>query len=41
MKSKRKITGQLEITKVDVNNTNKTLAGAVFEIWKDGTKLTH
>ncbi|PFR42538.1 prealbumin-like fold domain-containing protein, partial [Bacillus thuringiensis] len=29
----------LEITKVDANNTNKILAGAVFEIWKDGTKI--
>ncbi|MEK4542652.1 SpaA isopeptide-forming pilin-related protein [Bacillus sp. FSL R5-0585] len=38
-KVKEEITGQLEITKVDVNNTNKTLAGAVFEIWKDGTKI--
>ncbi|NIL30391.1 SpaA isopeptide-forming pilin-related protein [Bacillus thuringiensis] len=38
-KVKEEITGQLEITKVDANNTNKTLAGAVFEIWKDGTKM--
>ncbi|WP_141403408.1 SpaA isopeptide-forming pilin-related protein, partial [Bacillus thuringiensis] len=38
-KVKEGITGQLEITKVDANNTNKTLAGAVFEIWKDGTKI--
>ncbi|TKJ03145.1 hypothetical protein FC695_14725, partial [Bacillus cereus] len=38
-KVKEEITGQLEITKVDVNNTNKTLAGAVFEIWKDETKI--
>ncbi|WP_442853651.1 SpaA isopeptide-forming pilin-related protein [Bacillus sp. LK2] len=38
-KVKEKITGQLEITKVDANNTDKTLAGAVFEIWKDGTKI--
>ncbi|MGK8609078.1 MSCRAMM family protein [Bacillus thuringiensis] len=38
-KVKEKITGQLEITKVDANNTNKTLAGAVFEIWKDGIKI--
>ncbi|MDR4137190.1 SpaA isopeptide-forming pilin-related protein, partial [Bacillus cereus] len=38
-KVKEEITGQLEITKVDANNTNKTLAGAVFEIWKDGTKI--
>ncbi|MFJ8318489.1 SpaA isopeptide-forming pilin-related protein, partial [Bacillus tropicus] len=38
-KVKEEITGQLEITKVDANDTNKTLAGAVFEIWKDGTKI--
>ncbi|MCQ6386747.1 SpaA isopeptide-forming pilin-related protein [Bacillus cereus] len=38
-KVKEEITGQLEITKVDANNTNKILAGAVFEIWKDGTKI--
>ncbi|SDZ77125.1 choice-of-anchor A domain-containing protein, partial [Bacillus sp. cl115] len=38
-KVKEEITGQLEITKVDANNTNKTLAGAVFEIWKDGMKI--
>ncbi len=38
-KVKEEITGQLEITKVDANNTNKTLVGAVFEIWKDGTKI--
>ncbi|MEC2875220.1 SpaA isopeptide-forming pilin-related protein, partial [Bacillus cereus] len=38
-KMKEEITGQLEITKVDANNTNKILAGAVFEIWKDGTKI--
>ncbi|WP_369622639.1 SpaA isopeptide-forming pilin-related protein, partial [Bacillus cereus] len=38
-KVKEEITGQLEITKVDANNTNKVLAGAVFEIWKDGTKI--
>ncbi|HHT7223295.1 TPA: SpaA isopeptide-forming pilin-related protein [Bacillus cereus] len=38
-KVKEEITGQLEITKVDANNTNTTLAGAVFEIWKDGTKM--
>ncbi|MED0959182.1 SpaA isopeptide-forming pilin-related protein [Bacillus paramycoides] len=38
-KVKEKITGQLEITKVDANNTDKILAGAVFEIWKDGTKI--
>ncbi|MGX5438017.1 SpaA isopeptide-forming pilin-related protein [Bacillus thuringiensis] len=38
-KVKEEITGQLEITKVDANNTNTTLAGAVFEIWKDGTKI--
>ncbi|MEB8700467.1 SpaA isopeptide-forming pilin-related protein [Bacillus cereus] len=38
-KVKEEITGQLEITKVDANNTNKTLAGAVFEIWKDGIKI--
>ncbi|MCH4570011.1 SpaA isopeptide-forming pilin-related protein [Bacillus sp. ES1-5] len=34
-----KVTGQVEITKVDANDTNKTLAGAVFEILKDGTKI--
>ncbi|MED3394488.1 SpaA isopeptide-forming pilin-related protein [Bacillus wiedmannii] len=38
-KLKEEITGQLEITKVDANDTGKTLAGAVFEIWKDGTKI--
>ncbi|MGY2611809.1 MSCRAMM family protein [Bacillus pretiosus] len=38
-KVKEEITGQLEITKVDANHTGKTLAGAVFEIWKDGTKI--
>ena len=38
-KVKEEITGQLEITKVDANNTNKILAGAVFEIWKDETKI--
>ncbi|MDA1525289.1 SpaA isopeptide-forming pilin-related protein [Bacillus cereus] len=38
-KVKEEITGQLEITKVDANDTNKTLVGAVFEIWKDGTKI--
>ncbi|ONH01976.1 collagen-binding protein [Bacillus cereus] len=38
-KVKEEIKGQLEITKVDANDTNKTLAGAVFEIWKDGTKI--
>ncbi|PDY56371.1 hypothetical protein COM87_25300, partial [Bacillus thuringiensis] len=38
-KVKEEITGQLEITKVDANNTNTILAGAVFEIWKDGTKI--
>ncbi|MFJ8420379.1 collagen binding domain-containing protein, partial [Bacillus wiedmannii] len=38
-KVKEEITGQLEITKVDANDTGKTLAGAVFEIWKDGTKI--
>ncbi|HFJ9463391.1 TPA: SpaA isopeptide-forming pilin-related protein [Bacillus cereus] len=38
-KVKEEFTGQLEITKVDANNTNKILAGAVFEIWKDGTKI--
>ncbi|WP_242268069.1 collagen binding domain-containing protein, partial [Bacillus cereus group sp. BfR-BA-01352] len=38
-KVKEEITGQLEITKVDANDTNKKLAGAVFEIWKDGTKI--
>ena len=38
-KLKEKITGQLEITKVDANDTNNKLAGAVFEIWKDGTKI--
>ena len=40
-KVKEEIKGQLEITKVDANDTNKTLAGAVFEIWKDGTKSIH
>ncbi len=38
-KVKEEIKGQLEITKVDANDTNKTLAGAVFGIWKDGTKI--
>ncbi|MGW6192836.1 MSCRAMM family protein [Bacillus cereus] len=38
-KVKEKITGQVEITKIDANDTDKTLAGAVFEIWKDGTKI--
>ncbi|WP_368908907.1 prealbumin-like fold domain-containing protein, partial [Bacillus wiedmannii] len=38
-KVKEKVTGQVEITKVDANDTNKTLAGAVFEILKDGTKI--
>ncbi len=38
-KLKEEITGQLEITKVDANDTNKKLAGAVFEIWKDRTKI--
>ncbi|PFC90998.1 hypothetical protein CN272_02715, partial [Bacillus anthracis] len=38
-KVKEEITGQLEITKVDANDTNKKLAGAVFEIWKDKTKI--
>ena len=38
MKSERKIKGQVEITKVDATDTNKKLAGAVFEILKDGTK---
>ncbi|MED2932346.1 SpaA isopeptide-forming pilin-related protein, partial [Bacillus wiedmannii] len=38
-KVKEEITGQLETTKVDANDTGKTLAGAVFEIWKDGTKI--
>ncbi len=38
-KVKEEITGQLEITKVDANDINKKLAGAVFEIWKDGTKI--
>ncbi|MEK4679168.1 SpaA isopeptide-forming pilin-related protein [Bacillus sp. FSL W7-1294] len=38
-KVKEEITGQLEITKVDANDTNKKLAGAVFEIWKDETKI--
>ncbi|MGS0591317.1 SpaA isopeptide-forming pilin-related protein [Bacillus pretiosus] len=38
-KVKEEITGQLEIIKVDANDTGKTLAGAVFEIWKDGTKI--
>ncbi|MES5953580.1 SpaA isopeptide-forming pilin-related protein [Bacillus fungorum] len=38
-KVKEEITGQLEITKVDANDTGKTLADAVFEIWKDGTKI--
>jgi len=38
-KVKEKIKGQIEITKVDANDTNKKLAGAVFEILKDGTKI--
>ncbi|WP_342718312.1 SpaA isopeptide-forming pilin-related protein [Bacillus paramycoides] len=38
-KVKEKIKGQVEITKVDANDTNKKLAGAVFEILKDGTKI--
>ncbi|MCU5097591.1 MSCRAMM family protein, partial [Bacillus wiedmannii] len=38
-KVKEEITGQFEITKVDANDTGKTLAGAVFEILKDGTKI--
>ncbi|GMR67735.1 MSCRAMM family protein [Bacillus sp. MN7755] len=38
-KVKEEITGQLEIAKVDANDTGKTLAGAVFEIWKDGRKI--
>ncbi|PFR22990.1 SpaA isopeptide-forming pilin-related protein [Bacillus cereus] len=38
-KVKEEITGQLEITKVDANDTNKKLAGAVFEILKDGAKI--
>ncbi|MFE5420894.1 collagen binding domain-containing protein [Bacillus cereus] len=38
-KMKEEITGQLEITKVDANDTGKILAGAVFEIWKDGSKI--
>ncbi|WP_373605312.1 collagen binding domain-containing protein, partial [Bacillus sp. AFS059628] len=38
-KVKEKIKGQVEITKVDANDTNKKLTGAVFEILKDGTKI--
>ncbi len=38
-KVKEKIKGQVEITKVDATDTNKKLAGAVFEILKDGTKI--
>ncbi|EEK53052.1 SpaA isopeptide-forming pilin-related protein [Bacillus cereus] len=38
-KVKEKIRGQVEITKVDATDTNKKLAGAVFEILKDGTKI--
>ncbi|WP_242255951.1 collagen binding domain-containing protein, partial [Bacillus cereus group sp. BfR-BA-01403] len=38
-KVKEKIKGQVEITKVDANDINKTLAGAVFEILKDGVKI--
>ncbi|PFB69280.1 MSCRAMM family protein [Bacillus cereus] len=38
-KVKEKIKGQVEITKVDANDTNKKLAGAVFEILKDGAKI--
>ncbi|MEW9137703.1 SpaA isopeptide-forming pilin-related protein [Bacillus wiedmannii] len=38
-KVKEKITGQIEIIKVDANDKDKKLAGAVFEILKDGTKI--
>ncbi|PFO74550.1 hypothetical protein COJ86_07425 [Bacillus cereus] len=38
-KVKEKIKGQVEIAKVDATDTNKKLAGAVFEILKDGTKI--
>ncbi|MEQ3592778.1 SpaA isopeptide-forming pilin-related protein [Bacillus albus] len=38
-KVKEKIKGQVEITKVDANDKDKKLAGAVFEILKDGTKI--
>ncbi|WP_425332959.1 SpaA isopeptide-forming pilin-related protein [Bacillus nitratireducens] len=38
-KVKGKITGQIEIIKVDANDRDKKLAGAVFEILKDGTKI--
>ncbi|KFM99306.1 choice-of-anchor A family protein [Bacillus clarus] len=34
-----KIKGQVAVTKVDANDTDKTLAGATFEILKDGTKI--
>ena len=36
---KEKITGQVEITKIDANDTDKKLEGAVFEILKDGIKI--
>ncbi|MDP7992262.1 SpaA isopeptide-forming pilin-related protein [Bacillus sp. MHSD_36] len=38
-KVKEKIKGQVEIIKVDANDKDKKLAGAVFEILKDGTKI--
>ncbi|QWU43788.1 SpaA isopeptide-forming pilin-related protein [Bacillus sp. NP247] len=38
-KVKEKITGQVEITKIDANDTDKKLEGAVFEILKDGIKI--
>ncbi|KMP37808.1 hypothetical protein TU52_01275, partial [Bacillus cereus] len=38
-KVKEKIKGQVEITKVDANDKDKKLAGAVFEILKDGAKI--
>ncbi|MGZ7147385.1 SpaA isopeptide-forming pilin-related protein [Bacillus sp. BC08] len=38
-KVKEKITGQIEIIKVDANDKDKKLAGAVFEILKDGAKI--
>ncbi|ABY42036.1 SpaA isopeptide-forming pilin-related protein [Bacillus mycoides] len=38
-KVKEKITGQVEITKIDANDTDKQLEGAVFEILKDGIKI--
>ncbi|PFB76549.1 hypothetical protein CN286_20470 [Bacillus anthracis] len=38
-KEKEKIKGQVEITKVDANDKDKKLAGAVFEILKDGAKI--